>query len=506
LSGLKQKAVATTLMLMMGVALLFTSITTTQVSGQSPYGLTIFYLTSQGGFEQLQNATVGEPVTLLGSLFTANGTYNLYFGNKLVDSSSAQGYFVSSNFTIPEVPVGDYNLTLTDVSANQNTTYPYFPILTAYSIQPIVPTVPNQLQEGNSVVLNVTITGGEAGSSYGAEILVNLPTGLNNYTKTLTLTTSSSGTAQASVTYPDSSFSPQGSSTLYAGSYTVYFNQSQGLAQSSFTVGFTDLTQYHRGDVVKINAVGYQPNQVATLSIAFNNSPIYSETDTASSQGIIATTWTVPSDAPIGTYTATISPQTSPPKAVTDIQTFTVPGYPVTFRALNLAGEAVPQITIEAVDQAANQTFPNVTGSDGLTMINLEKGGITINAYWNNVKVGEITPTITGSSTNNITCQLTDFKIKVQDKTGIAIPFTNLNLTYQYATRTGSTQIGNATGQTDLTGTFTLNSTLPGIAYTIDASKYDEVFNQTSFTLPSEPTSEVTILCPDESLTVRVVV
>jgi hypothetical protein len=501
---LNQKAVTLTLLIIMGVALLFASFSSPQVLGQSPYGLRIFYLTSPTGFEPLQNATVGLPYSLLASLYTSNGSYRLYYNDKLISSGLSQGYFIDANFTMPETPIGTYNFTLTDVAVNQNTTYA-LPILTSYSATPVVPSAPSQLQEGNNVVMNVTVLGGSPNTSYGAEIMVVAPNSVSNFTKAVTFTTSSSGTAQALVTYPDSSFSPSGSSTLYAGVYTVNYNYSQGLGQSTFSVGFTDLTQYHRQDTVKINALGYQPSQVVTVAISFNNAPISSQSVIATAQGVIASTWAVPINAAIGSYTVTLSPQTSPSKLVVDSQVITIPGYPVNIKAVNLAGEVVPQISVQATDQAANQTFTNITDYTGMTSINLEKGSVTLAAYWNQVKVGEITVTVSGTSTNTITCQLTDFSIKVQDKTGVVIPFTNLNITYQYTTSSGTTQTGSAVGQTDLTGVYTLNSTLPGISYTIAASKYSTPFNQTSASAPTQPTSQIIIICPDESLSLRLI-
>jgi hypothetical protein len=103
---------------------------------------------------------------------------------------------------------------------------------------------------------------------------------------------------------------------------------------------------------------------------------------------------------------------------------------------------------------------------------------------------------------------LTDLSIKVQDKNGVAIPFVNLNMSFQYVTRAGATQTGTGEGQTDLNGVFAFNSTLTGISYTIDASKYAKVFNANNNTVSSVtavPTSKVTIICPDETLTLKTV-
>ncbi|MCW4018508.1 MAG: carboxypeptidase-like regulatory domain-containing protein [Candidatus Bathyarchaeota archaeon] len=505
---MKQKAATIALLLLMGTALLLTATSSPQVFGQSPYGLTIFYVTSQGGFEQLQNATIGQPVTLLASTYTANGTYNLYYNDQLVKSGAAEGYFISANFTIPEMSAGTYNFILTDISYNQNTTLS-FPLLTSYSVKPSVPVSPAQLQEGNTVNLNVTVTGGKPDTVYNAEIMVALPSPSNSsFTKNVTLTTSSLGTAQVQVAFPDSSFSPSGATTDYAGTYNVYFNRTQGLAQQSFTIGFTDLTQYYRQDTVNVNAVGYQPNQAATLTIEYNNQTVDTQSVTASSQGVITTTWQVPSSAAIGTYTATITTQSEPSKEVPDVQTFRVVGYPVTFTTVNLAGEIVSSILLEATDQASGEMYTGTTNSAGATTISLSQGSVNVEAFWKQVKVGELDITVTGNSSFAVTCQLTDLTVKVQDKNGVVLPNANLNVTYPYTTRSGTTQTGSASGKTGLDGTYTFNSTLPNVTYTIDAYKYDVVFNagnNTISNLPAQPTVQATIVTPEESLTLQVV-
>jgi hypothetical protein len=503
---LKKKAVTITLLIIMGTALLITA--GSPVKAQS-MGLYIYEVILQNAFISLQNSTVDTPVSLIGTINTANGAYTVHLADKLVDSGTASGYYVVSNFTIPEIPGGNYYLTLTDVAEGLNTTFA-FPILTEYSVKPILPASPSQLQEGSNVVLNVTVTGGEPNTAFDAEIIVTLPPSLGtNFTKVIPLTTSPLGTAQSQITFPDSSFSPSGSTTIYAGSYIAYFNQSQGLAQKSFTIGFTDQSQYHRQDTVGINAVGYQPNQSATLTIQSNNGTVASQTVTASSGGVITSTWQIPSAAAIETYTVTITPQSSPSKTIADSQDFQISGYPQTFTAVNLAGEILPDILVEAVDNAVTGTvYSNTTTSEGKAVINLEKGTATVDAYWNQVKVGEIQVSTTASVSYNITCQLSDLKIKIQDKNGAAIPFTDLNMTYQYVNRTGATQTGTALGQTDLTGTYTFNSTLPNITYLVNASKYGAVFNSGNNTisnLAAQPTVLVTVLCPSETLTLNTV-
>jgi len=501
---LKQKAITIALLVLMSSALLFTM--SSPVRGQT-IGLYIYEVTPQNSFTQIQNCTVGQPITLVATIATVNGTYQVYFDKQLVDTGTSQIHYVSSNFTVPELPDNTYNITLVDVGENLNTTYS-FPILTQYLITPEVPSSPAQLQEGSNVVLNVTIAGGDASATYGAAVTVVLPSPLgSNYTKTISMTTSPLGTAKAEVTYPDLSFSPADSSTLYAGTYHVYFNLTQNLAQDQFNVGFTDLTAYHRGDTVKIRAVGYTPGQAAILSINFNNGVIFTENDAASDQGVITSSYSISTKAQMGQYTVTITPQTSPSKAVPDVQTFQVPGYPSVFNTVNLAGEIVPGVVVEAFDSAANQTSSNTTDYTGAATINLEKGTATVDAYYNQVKVGEITPTISGNGSFTIICQLTDLTIKVQDKNGVVIPFVDLNMTFQYMTRTNTTQTGTLVGQTDLTGMYTFNSTFTGISYTIQASKYGKVFNAGNDTISisaAVPRLQANILCPDKTLSLSI--
>ncbi len=505
---MKQKAFTLALLILISTATFVAMGSSFSPANGQSYGLNIYYLTQEGGFNQIQNATVGEAVTLLATQYTSNGTYNLYYNNKLVKTGSSEGYFISANFTVPEIPAGTYNFTLTDVSANQNTTLE-FPILTQFLVTPIVPTAPSQLQEGSTVSLNVTVLGGTANTAYNAEILVMLPASLStNFTRVVQLTTSDLGTAQTLVTYPDTSFSPSDSNTLYAGTYNVYFNQSLGLATSQFTVGFTDLTQYHRSDSVKVRAVGYSPGQTANLDITFNNNVIFIQSVTASDQGVITYTYTVPAQAAIGQYTVRISPQTSPSKAVADIQTFQVPGYPVTFHVANLAGEVVPGVIMSAYDSGSNQTYNGTSDYTGNAVVNLEKGSVNVKAYYNDVKVAETTSTVTGNGTNTITCQLADLTVRIQDKNGVVIPFVNLNVTFQYTTTGGASQSGTLQGQTDLNGVYSFNSTLTGITYKIQASKYDKAFNAGNDTvnnLPALPNVQVNVLCPDETLTLNVV-
>ena len=76
-------------------------------------------------------------------------------------------------------------------------------------------------------------------------------------------------------------------------------------------MGFTDLSEYHRDQSVNIRAIGYQPDENATITITFakTGANVHSERVSVSSEGIINSDWTVPSDALIGDYNITITPR-----------------------------------------------------------------------------------------------------------------------------------------------------------------------------------------------------
>jgi len=477
------------------------------VFGQAPTGFAILQVTKQGTISPtLLEGYVDEPITVVATQNTASGPFLMYFGDVLVDNSTSQGYLISSNFTIPEFPVGNYNISLIDVTLSQGTTMP-FGVATNYIAQPMVPPEPAQLQEGASLGLNVSVTGGQPGTAYSAEVVVRLPAPLSsNYSQTISFNSSSLGTANTVLNFPDASFQPSGSTTIYAGQYAVTLTVGQNVTQYQFNIGLTDQTAYHRGDSVGILATGYQTNQPATLTITSpNGSSVFSQPVTADDLGTINASWPVPTSVVLGQYNVTIAPQANP-KAVPDTQLFSILGLPVQFRALNLAGEPVPNIVIEALDHASNATYNGTTGAAGIASISIADGNYTVDAYWNDVKVAENQVSVSGNSSYDIQCSLTDLIVSVQDKNGATIPFVNLNFSFQFTTRTGAVQPTVFSTQTDISGVYVVNSTLPGINYVVDASKYGVLFNggnSTVSNLPAKPTFQAVIICPDESLSLK---
>jgi hypothetical protein len=497
-TGLNKKIIAVTILFLMAFAAVVTPL---EVLAQNTnLGVNIIQVTPTS-----TTGPVGTLVVVQGTIYNSNSSYQIILGQTVVVSGTSEGYYVNANFTVPEMASGTYSLILRDVGINVNSTQS-FTVSTGYSINAVTPSV----QEGNSLTFNISVTGSPTGTSYSANVSVVLPSPLGStYSKIVSIGASNEkGTVNAQITFPDSSFQPSGSLTDYAGTYTLYFNQSQSLAQNTFTVNFIDSTTYHRGQTVTIRATGYQPNEPTTLTItsAKSSSPIDTISATASADGLISTTYIVSSRADIGDYTIKISPQNTP-KLVPDSQTFTVPGYAIKVQTTNLANEIVSGIAIQAQDALTNSVYNATSDSVGVADFKLEKGTQVLTALWNGVSVGETNVTVSGDATFSLQCKLTDVKIIVKNANGIVMPFVNLDIVYQYQSSGGS-KTGNTSGQTDSSGSFTLNSTLPGASYTIDASVYNQIFNAANNTvsnLPTQGTVQVFIICPSETLTLNVV-
>ena len=464
-----------------------------------------------------RSGKVGDTVHIVGTINKTDGEYRIWFGNYNVTPTEprAVGNQVNATFQILHVPNGNYTITLQDIDKNINATA-LFLVEPAYYIKAVTPSPPQQLQENDTVNILVNVTGGKPNVVYYANVSVMIPSPLRtNYSATVELTnTTDTGDRFANITYPNQTlFQPSGSHTNYTGLYRIYFNETQNLAEDSFFVGITDKSEYHREEVVQIKAVGYQLNQTANITIAFPNT---NKNDSwlvnATQQGMINTTWPggVPWNASIGVYNITITITSGKSKKIPDSQLFSVPGYPIQVYTQNWAEDAVPQILVEAFDEAANTTYSNTSDGNGLARFQLEKGNHTFEAFWRGkVKVAEMPPeTITGNATYYLKCELTNMKITVKDKDENLIPFVFLNITYKYiTTKEAKNENGSITGQTDLSGVFLINSTLTHINYTINASRYEIVFNKNNNTiqdLPVEKRFNVTILCPAKTLTLNV--
>jgi membrane protein implicated in regulation of membrane protease activity len=440
------------------------------------------------------SGNVGTQVLVTANLTTTNGTYEITFDGAILKVGNATGNDVNDSFVVPETTYYQHNVGIVDVKTGENATV-VFDVLTAYSMNVTVPTPPAQLQEGDSVPIFVNVTGGNSSSTFDAAVSVQTPANVN-CTGTVSISTSSLGSGNATLTYPED-FSD--ANTSYVGDYAVSLNLAS--AVETFSVGLTNSTVYHRTQAVSIRAA-YAPAENVTLTVSGNGIQNSTVNVTADSLGVINySNWTVPATAPIGTYSVSIvsvSGQTV--KVPPDIQNFTVPGFAFNVTAKNLAGEAVPNVDVRAFENGAsvgNQT----TDSNGLVVLTLEIGNYTLQGYSEGVEVGESEFLVNGTEAVDFVLNLTDLSIRVVaivNGAEIGIPEVGVYLLPE-----------NLTLATDITGNVVVPSLLPDATYTLNASRYNTSFNVTTLTSllvggNLVPFFNVTIGCPSFALQINV--
>lgn len=453
--------------------------------------VTIVSLTPNSG-------NVGTNASLTGNITTSDGAFNVTWddGPLMLAQGNAATNDVKVTFVIPEAEGGPHNVTLFDITTGEKATNP-FNVNIAYSINALRPTPPAQLQEGNSMNVSLNLTGGIANTSYVANVTVLTPSNAS-YSAMVDLAISSLGSANPTqpLVYPDTPFA-LGANTNFTGTYTVFFNGT--LAVDTFFVGLTNSSQYHRYQVVDIRAIGYRPNEGVNVTISGSN--IFSTANvTADATGAVHyTDFAIPFNASLGTYVASVSSLADiTRKAPPDVQNFTIPGYTANVTMLNLAGEFVSGVVLRVFESGisvVNQT----SGSKGLISLLLEAGNYTDEAYWLNTRVGEVPFLVEGDMAFNFTCSLTNIGVTVvsADAFGSMIPQVALSLLPENQTL--------QTSQTDIQGMAIFHSLLPNVTYSLNASRYDTLFNLTSISpLPVEAWYNFTIQVPIYTLQLNV--
>lgn len=461
------------------ILIIATTLTTLTFIPQAKATTTIISINQTSG-------NVGTLVNLIGNITSPNGQYEIKLDQTLVSSGTATGNDVNATFHIPEAAQGNHNITIFDIEKTENASTT-FTINIAYLLKTDAPTLPTQLQEGDPATINVTITGGTQATLYTANVTVTNPNS-TKYTVPVNVTTSDAGTGTVYLTYPNQFTS---ASTNLTGTYTVTYNETS--ASTTFFIGLTKSAQYHRTQTIDVKVV-YQPFENVTIAISGN--VIYNtENWTADDAGIIHyTNWTVPEDALIGTYTVRITSTSNlTKKTPEDAQNFTVPGYAIDFTTRNLAEEPVTDVTLKAIEKGVLVTS-NTSDYNGFLRLRLESGTYVCEAYFKGVRVGENSITITGDTSLNFSCSLTNLRVIVTDNTSNPIPEVTVNLIEENETLT-----------TDLNGTVVFTFLLPNNTYTLNSSRYDMPFDTTTIPqLPATAWYDVPIVCPMRTLQITV--
>ena len=447
---------------------------------------------------------VNDTVQLTANISTVNGTFQVMFDEFNITSGTATGNSVNAPFVVPDAVAGAHNVTVIDTNATTaEKDTRTFTVTTAYYLD--VPKIdpPGQRQEGDSVPINVTITGGESNTTYVANVTVEIPYNtVNNasYTAMLNLTTSLTGNGTIIANY-SGDFPP--ANTSLVGEYKVLLNSTLGTG--SFTVGLTNSTEYHRNQTVDIKAL-YQPGENVTLTITGKN-VTYSADQTADQFGIINyTSWAVPLNASMGTYTVNITTRGSTLKNPLDIQNFTVPGYDINVTTRNLATEPVESVNVIAFENE-NPVYNQTSSSDGIAPFRLESGNYTYEAHYKNETVSEGWINVTGATSLDMACNLTNLRIVVLalvNGSEIRIPEAGT-----FLARADTPSTAENENVTDINGITVAHSLLPDINYVLNVSRYGTQFNTTNIQtllVDGNLTAwfNVTVTCPTFMLQVNV--
>lgn len=448
---------------------------------------------------------VGTPVSVVGEIDTANGSYVIYFDDEEVKNGTAVERAVDDTFVMPRRPEGNYTVMLHDIAGNTNDTAT-FTIETAYYIEAVVPTQPEQLQEGEPTEIWVNVTGGAENTRYWANITIIDPSGAIYYNDTLQLTnTTNTGYGEGNRTYP-TDFS-SGAHTNYTGTYNIAFNGT--LKTGNFTVGLTNATEYHRFQVVNIRAANYtQLNECAWVNITFAGGIIFSENVSAVG-GVIEASWEIPDNASMGLYTVTITNSTTPgtikPIPAPDTQNFTIVEIPLQVQTKKLDGEVLTYVKIDVYNATNELIASDKTDEEGLTSFSVEGGNYTIEASWaiqatEYVLVGTLVNQSIKKSVNlTLWCWIAHLKIAISPP----LPLINIALTYHYNNKTMTRSF-----ETNSTGIIKTYYMPTNLSYTIEARRYGFPFyNETIPDLSAEMDVtwvNITITCPTYTMSVKV--
>jgi hypothetical protein len=452
-----------------------------------------------------QKGNVGDVVRVTGEINTTDGPYLIFFDGEKVKNGTATGTVVNDTFIVPPRLMGNYTVTLHDLTIKSNyTSSEPFTVQTAYFVKAVVPSPPKQIQEGESTKILVNVAGGAENTRYLANVTVTDPSGAVFYNDILQLTnTTNTGYGEGNTIYPaDFSF---GAHTNYTGTYQIAFNET--LATANFTVGLTSATEYHRFEVVNIRALNYtQPNECAWVNITFAGEPLGGFPKNVSAvNGVIQYGWEIPGNASMGTYTVTVTNSTTPGtvKLVLDTQNFTIVEIPFQVQTKKLNGEVLADVNVyvyEYVNGTLKYISKNKTDKEGLASLSVEGGNYTFRALWPielqvlPIEIGNLlNQSVKETVTLTLWCWIAHMKIAVSPP----LPFINVTLTYHNIT---------SSFETNRTGIIETYNMPTNISYTIEARRYGFLFNTTN-TTPEKLHVEkgvtwvnVTIICPTYTL------
>lgn len=463
---------------------------------------------------------VGTVVTVTGQITTQNGSYKVFFADKEVQNGTATQTDVSTTFTVPNSTLGKQLVKLHDVTTNENSTIEEFHVQTKYIIEALTPAPPQQAQEGANITIMVSITGGNSSASYMVNITVTDPEGIvHSATNATEIDTDDYGYGAENRAYTADFNQTTSPHTYYVGSYGMKLNVAdETKATGTFTIGLTNATEYHRFQTVFIQVANYTTSDILTVRITHINETFDLPPSNASGPlGIVTANWTIPANASLGSYMVEVEAK-PPGSEKQDTQNFTIvsKSFICEVRTLNLDGETVEGVLVEANNRTTTAIGSNTTNENGVVLLDLTATDYNFIAFWNasdgpKAEVGRTLWTSVGAAPGdrvgihaiNITCSLVHIKVAVADSEGVPIPFVNLSIAFTYTSRLDVLITPTPlSSETDLGGDAVFRNVYTNVHYTIKASRYDRVFATVLSNLTS--TRWFNLTCPTYRLIIRV--
>jgi hypothetical protein len=332
---------------------------------------------------------VGTEVRVIGNIDVLGGDYEITWDDTLVlesDTCDAGSTAVDVTVTVPSAVWGDHNITLVDAFSLTEATA-VFTVTTTYEID----ADPDWVLEGTDTSVEATIHGGYGSTSYTLQVNVTDSTG-DEFSATFSATTNSTGSIEgAGIMYP-SGFS--GANTDFTGLYSINLDVTApgkilSVASGNFTVAVVEEDEYRRYDTVVIQGSDYSAGESVEVDIEFGGSSIsgYPKTVTADEGGLATDTWDIPSDQAMGTYTVTLTGDTTS-KTPADTSDFEVKGalLSVTITEEAVAADNDVLKRTETASIKFTVSYPGTVGLFNWTHL----GAVSVGVWYNDTKVTDL--------------------------------------------------------------------------------------------------------------------
>lgn len=254
----------------------------------------------------------------------------------------------------------------------------------------LAPVFPGYAQENDTIGLVLTVTGANR-TNYLFRFYVQDPSSrtFHSINETYDNTVNPQYSFNIIVVYPSTSF--PGKNSL-VGQYQAWVDQFNPVlkirvATSSFYFLLTDNSVYQRTQTVKVQGSGYNASETVTVTIrlATSSTPFFSIRITASSAGLVTTSWKIPVNATIDYYVVTLTGATTV-KNPADIQAFLVGPATMTIQSLT-SSKSTYQRT-ETMSFSFQPVYPDgsnaTTGTAIVTLTDPMGSEINLTAIYNN--------------------------------------------------------------------------------------------------------------------------